>query len=47
MEELRIKPTNVQPNLDNRNKTLGGCEEDTYDSEPLEMVDPLFFYFGY
>jgi len=28
------KPTNIQENLDNRGKTLRGCEKNTYDSEP-------------
>ena len=36
MEKLKIEPTQIQENLDNRYKTLGGCEDNTYDSEPDE-----------
>ena len=34
------KPTDIQSNLDNRGKTLKGCEHNTYDSEPDPM--PVF-----
>jgi len=34
------QPTQIQQNLDNRGKTLRGCEQNTYDSEP----DPMPFF---
>jgi hypothetical protein len=34
MKKMKYEPTNIQPNLDNRGKTLRGCEKNTYDSEP-------------
>ena len=37
MKKLKHGPTNIQENLDNRGKTLRGCEKNTYNSEP----DPL------
>jgi len=42
MEKLKIEPTPIQENLDNRYKTLGGCEENTYDSEPDPPLDLIF-----
>lgn len=42
MEKTKPNPTNIQENLDNRGKTLGGCEENTYDSEPDPVFDFLF-----
>ena len=38
------KPTNIQENLDNRGKTLQGCEENTYNSEP--DPEPVFLFFA-
>ena len=40
MKKLKYQPTNIQANLDNRGKTLHGCENNTYDSEPDPM--PVF-----
>jgi len=37
MKVTKSKPTDIQANLDNRGKTLRGCENNTYDSQP----DPL------
>jgi hypothetical protein len=34
MEVTKSKPADIQKNLDNRHKTLQGCMDDTYDSEP-------------
>lgn len=45
MDKVKIEPTNIQPNLDNRNETLKGCEENTYNSEPPD-IDPFFLFFG-
>ncbi|MEJ2066313.1 MAG: hypothetical protein P8X74_24045 [Reinekea sp.] len=44
MKETKPEPTNIQPNLDNRNKTLQGCEDDTYNSEPYP--EDLMGFFG-
>ena len=39
MQKLKYGPTQIQQNLDNRGKTLRGCEKNTYDSEPDPMPD--------
>ena len=39
----KSKPTDIQKNLDNRGKTLQGCKENTYDSEP--DPEPMFLFF--
>ena len=43
MKKLNYSPTQIQQNLDNRGKTLGGCEKNTYDSEPDQI--PFFSLF--
>jgi len=43
MKSEKPKPTDIQPNLDNRNKTLQGCEENTYDCEP--DPEPTLWFF--
>jgi len=34
MKVTKPTPTPIQENLDNRGKTLKGCEKSTYDAEP-------------
>ena len=44
MKKLNYEPTDIQSNLDNRGKTLRGCEKNTYDSAPDPM--PVFGIFA-
>ena len=40
----KSEPTNIQSNLDNRGKTLQGCKDNSYDSEP--DPEPMLVFYG-
>ena len=46
MKKTKPEPTDIQKNLDNRNKTLQGCEHNSYDSEPDPEPELMLFGIG-
>lgn len=45
MKTTKPEPTDIQKNLDNRDKTLQGCEHNSYDSEP--DPEPILMFMGF